>query len=156
MDAVFTDEDHTYIMREARRIDASGEEARRRAQIVDFRVQTAEMHRIKALAKMQKEARSLQDNLSRVLVPLSEMDALKIPEIHEQLNAYRARGVPNILVNSKYPRKAEKLAALKDVFRWFEANGTLPVFPSIPQNLSDVVPAVAEERCDEEEREMEE
>jgi hypothetical protein len=64
--------------------------------------------------------------------------------------------VPDILVNRKYPGKAEKLAALKDAFRWFEANGTLPVFPSIPQNLSDVVPAVAEERCDEEEREMEE
>jgi Tfp pilus assembly ATPase PilU len=103
-------------MREARQIDASSEEARRRAQIVDFRVQTAEMHRIKALAKMQKEARSLQDNLSHVIVPLSEMDVLKIPEIHEQLNAYHTRGVPDILVNSKYLWKAEKLAALKDVF----------------------------------------
>ncbi|KAJ7805350.1 hypothetical protein B0H14DRAFT_3153478 [Mycena olivaceomarginata] len=102
------------------------------ARILDFRVQTAEMHRIKALAKMQKEARSLHDNSSRVLVPLSEMDALKIPETHEQLNVYRAKGVPDILVNRKYPGKAEKLAVLKDAFQWFEANGTLPVFLSIP------------------------
>jgi hypothetical protein len=84
--------------------------------------------------------------LSYVLVPLS---ALKIPAIHEQLNAYRARGVPDLLVNSKYPRKAEKLAALKDVFRWFEANGVVLSNPSEPFNVG---PAVAEERCDEEER----
>ncbi|KAJ7874816.1 hypothetical protein B0H14DRAFT_3437604 [Mycena olivaceomarginata] len=98
------------------------------------------MHKIKA-----------QENLSCVLVPLSAMDALKIPEIHEQLNAYRARGVPDLLVNSKYPRRAEKLAALKDVFRWFEANGTLQRFLRSLRAFN-VGPGVAEERCDEEER----
>ncbi|KAJ7475256.1 hypothetical protein B0H11DRAFT_1810745, partial [Mycena galericulata] len=64
MDAVFTAEDHAYIMREARRIDASGEEAQRREEIVDFRIRTAEMQKTKALAKIQKDAKDLQDNLS--------------------------------------------------------------------------------------------
>jgi hypothetical protein len=51
MEAVLTAEDHAYIMREARRIDASGEEARRCRDIVDFRVKTAEMQKTKAVAK---------------------------------------------------------------------------------------------------------
>ncbi|KAF8202587.1 hypothetical protein K438DRAFT_1757917 [Mycena galopus ATCC 62051] len=45
MDAVLTDEDHAFIMREARRVDASGAEALRRQEIVDFRIKTAEMHK---------------------------------------------------------------------------------------------------------------
>ncbi|KAJ7935046.1 hypothetical protein B0H13DRAFT_2305200 [Mycena leptocephala] len=133
MDAVFTDEDHAYIMREARRIDASGEEARRREQIVDFRIKTAEMHKTKAAAKVQKEARDLQDHLTRVLVPMSKMDDLTIPLIHDQLNSYRARGVPDILVNSKYPRKADKLAALKVAFTWYEVQGSPIVVPEVPR-----------------------
>ncbi|KAF8203541.1 hypothetical protein K438DRAFT_1472661, partial [Mycena galopus ATCC 62051] len=51
MDAVLSPEDHAYIMREARRIDASGVEAEKQRKIVDFRVQTAEMNKEKALAK---------------------------------------------------------------------------------------------------------
>jgi hypothetical protein len=112
MDAVFTDEEHAYIMREARRIDASSEEASRREQIVDFRIRNAEMQKTKALAKIQKDTKDLQANLSRVVLVLSKMDTLTIPLIHDQLNSYRARGVPHLLVNSKYPRKADKLAVL--------------------------------------------
>jgi hypothetical protein len=156
MDAVFTDEDHAYIMREARRIDSSREEARRREEIVDFRIKTAEMQKTKALAKSQKDAKNLQDNLTRQLVPLSMMDALKIPFIHEQLNSYRARGVPNLLVNSKYPRKADKLAVLKEAFRWYEVNGTPVMVPTVPQTISEVFPAIVEELRDEEDAEMEE
>ncbi|KAJ7248128.1 hypothetical protein B0H12DRAFT_1000452, partial [Mycena haematopus] len=53
MDAVLTAEDHAYIMREARRIDVSGEEAKMRQKIVDFRVRTAAMQKEKALAKIR-------------------------------------------------------------------------------------------------------
>jgi hypothetical protein len=157
MDAVFTDEDHAYIMREARRIDASGEEASHREQIVDFRIRTTEMQKTKALAKIQKDAKDLQANLSRVLVPLSKMDTLTIPLIHDQPNSYRARGVPNLLVNTKYPRKEDKLAILKEAFKWYEVNGASPVVPSaVPRSISEVVPVIAEGWCNEEDAEMEE
>jgi hypothetical protein len=156
MDAVFTDEDHAYIMREARRIDSSCEEARRREEIVDFRIKTAEMQKTKALAKSPKDAKNLQENLTRQLVPPPTMDAPMIPFIHEQLNPYRAQGVPNLLVNSKYPRKADKLAVLKEAFRRYEANGMPVMMPIVPQNILEVVPAIVEELRDEEDAEMEE
>jgi hypothetical protein len=41
-------------MREARRVDASGREALRRQEIVDFRLKTAQMHKEKALAAARK------------------------------------------------------------------------------------------------------
>jgi hypothetical protein len=89
MDAVFTDEDHAYIMREARCIDSSREEARRDREIIDFRIKTAKMQKTKVLAKSQKDVKNLQDNLTHQRVPLSMMDTLMIPFIHKQLNSYR-------------------------------------------------------------------
>ncbi|KAJ7360780.1 hypothetical protein DFH08DRAFT_951431 [Mycena albidolilacea] len=121
MDAVFTDEDHAYIMREARRIDSSREEARRREEIVDFRIKTAEMQKTKALAKARKMRRTCRTTLPASL--------------------YHC--VPNLLVNSKYPRKADKLAVLKEAFRWYET-------------ILEVVPVIVEELRDEEDGEMEE
>jgi hypothetical protein len=50
MDAVLTNEDHTFIMREVRRVNVSGAEALQCQEIVDFRIKTAEMHKEKALA----------------------------------------------------------------------------------------------------------
>lgn len=113
------------------------------------------MHKTKAAAKVQKEAKDLQDHLTRVLVPMSKMDALTIPLIHDQLNSYRARGVPDILVNSKYPCKADKLAALKVAFTWYEVQGSSIVVPEVPQSISDVVTVIVEEAHDEEDTEME-
>ncbi|KAJ7226954.1 hypothetical protein GGX14DRAFT_385734 [Mycena pura] len=45
LDAVLKDNDHAYIMREARKIDVSGLEALRRQDIVDFSIKIAEMLR---------------------------------------------------------------------------------------------------------------
>ncbi|KAJ6536941.1 hypothetical protein B0H19DRAFT_1270627 [Mycena capillaripes] len=155
MDAVLTPEDHAYIMREARRIDASGEEARMRQKIVDFRVKTAAMQKEKAMAKMRKEAELLRENLKRRLVSLSEMDALTVPKIVDQLNAYRARGVPDILKISNYRLKADKLEALKKVFEWYRSHGaSLAVPQSVPETV-EIVPQIVEEWEVEEDVEME-
>jgi hypothetical protein len=54
MDTVLTDEDHAYIMREARKVDSSGLEGRRRQEIVDFRIKTAQMQKDKAIAAARK------------------------------------------------------------------------------------------------------
>jgi hypothetical protein len=84
------------------------------------------------------------------------MDTLTVPLTHDQLNTYHARGVPDILANSKYPWKAEKLAALKTFAAWYKANGMPPVLPSVPQSVSELAPIIAEGYCDEEDVEMEE
>ncbi|KAJ7021484.1 hypothetical protein C8F04DRAFT_1314480 [Mycena alexandri] len=156
MDATFTAEDHAYIMREARRIDASGEEAKMRARIVDFRLKTAAMQKDKALAKIRRAKELLKANLERELVPLAQMPTLTVPKIVDQLNSYRARGVPNILAISKYKLKADKLAALEKAFEWYQLNGTLPSVPeSTPVDIAPV-PEVVDDWEVEEDAEMEE
>jgi hypothetical protein len=76
--------------------------------------------------------------------------------IHEQLNAYRACGVPDILANNKYSWKAEKLAALKTFVAWYKVNGMPPALPSVPQSVSELALIIAEGYHDEEDVEMEE
>ncbi|KAF7364655.1 hypothetical protein MVEN_00335000 [Mycena venus] len=156
MDAVFTDENHAYIMREARRIDASGVEAEKRRKIVDFRIQMAQMNKDKADAKAKHDAEVLEANLKRPLVSLREMDGLKVPGIVDQLNAYRARGVPNILKISNYRLKADKLAALKQAFEWYQVNGaSLPVLTGVSAAVQSN-PAIIEDWAAEEDVKMEE
>ncbi|KAJ7860631.1 hypothetical protein B0H13DRAFT_1900906 [Mycena leptocephala] len=85
----------------------------------DFRIQTARMNKEKALAKIKHDAEVLEAHLKRPLVSLHDMETLTVPKIVDQLNAYRARGVPNIAKISHYRLKADKLAALKDAFQWY-------------------------------------
>ncbi|KAJ7877146.1 hypothetical protein B0H13DRAFT_1631869 [Mycena leptocephala] len=156
MNAVFTDEDHAYIMREARRIDASGEETKMRAKIVDFRIRTAAMQKEKALAKARRAALLLQEHLNRPLVSLPEMSGLTVPKIVDQLNSYRARGVPNILKISNYRLKADKLAALKQAFEWYKVNQTSLPLPQPVSETVEIVPEVVDDWVVEEDVEMEE
>ncbi|KAJ7877997.1 hypothetical protein B0H14DRAFT_3435855 [Mycena olivaceomarginata] len=113
------------------------------------------MQKVKVLATAQKEVKVLQENLTQLLV-LSKMDALTVPLIHEQLNAYRACGVPDILANSKYPWKAEKLVALKTFAAHYKVNGMPPVLPLVPQSASELAPIIAEGYRNEGDVEMEE
>ncbi|KAF7362670.1 hypothetical protein MVEN_00616300 [Mycena venus] len=153
---MFTEEDHTYIMREARRIDASGEEAKLRAKIVDFCIRTAAMQKKKAVAKARREAELLREHLNRPLVSLPEMASLTVPKIVDQLNSYWARGVPNILKISNYRLKADKLAALKQAFEWYQENKiSLPLPQPVPETI-EVIPEVIDDWVVEEDVEMEE
>jgi hypothetical protein len=114
------------------------------------------MQKTKAVAKSRKAAKDLQDNLTRTLVKLSDMEPLTIPQIHDQLNAYRARGVQNILANSKYPRKAEKLATLKAAFEAYVGQSDGIVVSAVTSHIPEVLPVIIKDVRDEEETEMEE
>ncbi|KAF7335877.1 hypothetical protein MSAN_02324700 [Mycena sanguinolenta] len=120
MDAVLTDEDHAYIMREARKIDSDGLERLRRQEIVDFRLKTAVMQNAKAFAAARK-ALETRRQLRKLPMVTRTMDLhnLTIPKIHLQLNALRLRGVPNILPCSRYRVKATKLEALDPALRLY-------------------------------------
>jgi nitrogen fixation protein len=152
MDAVLKPEDHAYIMREARRIDASGLEAEKRCQIVDFRNQTAQMAKDKADAKVKRDAEVLKKQLERPLVSPAAMDTLTVAKIVDQLNSYWALGVPNIPKTSHLKYKADKLDALKVAHKWYHVNGDPTVLPEMPT----VVPQVVEDWTPEEDIEMEE
>ncbi|KAF8205788.1 hypothetical protein K438DRAFT_1579294 [Mycena galopus ATCC 62051] len=162
MDAVFTEEDHAYIMREARRIDASGLERLRRQEIVDFRLRTAEMHKAKATAAARK-ALEIRRQLRKtpIVTRTTNLNDLTIPKIHLQLNALRLRGVPNILPNSRYSRKPAKLEALEAALRVYLSDPSEFPLPHDPE--ADMEPealvietAIVEDWGAEEDVEMEE
>ncbi|KAK6997131.1 hypothetical protein R3P38DRAFT_2563780 [Favolaschia claudopus] len=157
MDALFTTpEDFAYLRRETRRIDASGVEAQKRQNIVDFRARTAVMHREKAAAKAKHEADVLRENLLRPLVSFGEMGSLTVAKIVDQLNSYRARGVPNILKVSNYKLKADKLAALQAAYHWYQANqASLPI-AALPSATVQSTGQVIDDWAADEDVEMEE
>ncbi|KAJ7866894.1 hypothetical protein B0H13DRAFT_2352222 [Mycena leptocephala] len=143
-------------MREARRIDASSEEAKMRAKIVDFRIRTAAMQKDKAVAKARRAAQLLWEHLNQPLVSLPEMSGLTVPKIVDQLNSYRARGIPNILKISSYQLKADKLAALKQAFEWYQVNQASLLWPQPVPETIEVIPEVVDDWVVEEDVEMEE
>jgi hypothetical protein len=162
MDAVLTDEDHAFIMREARRVDASGAEALRRQEIVDFRIKTAEMPKEKALAAARKAIQIRRELRRLPIVSRTQiLSELTIPKIHLQLNALRLRGVPDILPNSRYTRKPAKVDALEAALRLYYANRDKYPLPNDPEADKDpdaltVVLDIVDDWVAEEDAEMEE
>jgi CheY-like chemotaxis protein len=162
MDAVLTDEDHAYIMREARKIDSDGLERLRRQEIVDFRIKTADMNKAKALAAARKALETRRElRKLPIITSTADLSDLTIPKIHLQLNALRLRGVPNILPNSRYTRKPAKLEALEVALTLYLSD--LSKFPLPLDPEADLAPemltvdaAVVDDWVAEEDVEMEE
>ncbi|KAJ6596413.1 hypothetical protein DFH09DRAFT_1072450 [Mycena vulgaris] len=117
---------------------------------------TAAMQKEKALAKIRKDAEVLRQNLQRRLVPLEEMSSLTVAGIVLQINAYQARGVPNILKISKYRLKADKLAALTEASGWYELHGTQIALPEASADVPELVPEVIDDWAAEEDAEKDE
>ena len=64
--------------------------------------------------------------------------------------------LPNILKISNYRLKADKLAALKQAFEWYQANKiSLPLLQPVPETI-EVIPEVIDDWVVEEDVEMEE
>ncbi|KAJ7920402.1 hypothetical protein B0H13DRAFT_1867617 [Mycena leptocephala] len=123
----------------------------RRVKIAD----TTYWTRRRIVQAVDNEAEILGANLKRELVSLSEMDALTVPKIVDQLNSYRARGVPDILKISNYRLKADKLQALKKAFEWYQVHkASLPVPVLGPESI-ELIPEIVEEWVVEEDIEME-
>ncbi|KAF8188240.1 hypothetical protein K438DRAFT_1972424 [Mycena galopus ATCC 62051] len=162
MDAVLSDEDHTYIMREARKIDCNGLERLRRQKIIDFRLKTAEMHKAKATAAAQK-ALETRRQLRKIAIVThtTNLNDLTIPKIHLQLNTLRLRGVPNILPNSRYRLKTAKLEALGAALQLYFADPLAFPLPHDPEADKErevlvIETAIVEDWGAEEDIEMEE
>jgi len=121
MDAVFVAADHKFVMQEARRIDASGLEKKRRQKLVDYRLEVARIRKGKEDARKQK---AIDDalRLSKVVL-ISSMEAimeLTVLKMGDQIDAFRFRGLPDVPAKSRYPKKADRQTALKQIFQHYQ------------------------------------
>ncbi|KAJ7692578.1 hypothetical protein B0H17DRAFT_1200399 [Mycena rosella] len=147
MDAVLSFDDHRYIMRIAREEDASGLERKRKTALAELRVKLADMRKQKEMAKREK---ALAD-LRRLL----QVWNLTIPKLHDQLDVFRLRGVPDIKANGNYSKKTDKQAALVEALRKFQQSPeSFPVPESVLARLLEPETAVVEYLADEEDIEM--
>ncbi|KAJ6465190.1 hypothetical protein C8R47DRAFT_1235882, partial [Mycena vitilis] len=157
IDAVFTYDDHLFIMREARKEDASGLERDRKKALAEFRVKLANMRKEKEQAKREKAVADLRKLLEVALVT-HEADIysnLTIPKLHEQLNAFRLRGVPGIKANSTYRNKEAKQTALAEAFKVFRAAPeSFPVPASILAKFAAPETQIIQDWAAEEEMEL--
>ncbi|KAJ7342822.1 hypothetical protein DFH08DRAFT_962860 [Mycena albidolilacea] len=144
MDALFEMPDHLYIMRLARKEDASGIERTRKTELAEFRVRLAKMRKEKEVAKRKKEVDDLRILMKvRLVSTVAQIydtargANLTVKLLHQQLDAFRLRGVPDIKANSTYPRKPDKQAALESALRNFQfAPGSYPIPEAIVSKVS--------------------
>jgi hypothetical protein len=93
----------------------SGIERKRKGEPAEFRIRLAKMRKEKELAKHQKEIEDLRELVKVSLVSTlaqiydtARAANLTVKKLHQQLDAFRLRGMPDIKPNSIYPRKADK------------------------------------------------
>ncbi|KAJ7037747.1 hypothetical protein C8F04DRAFT_1180214 [Mycena alexandri] len=168
MDALFEWPDHLYIMRLARKEDASGIERKCKAELAEFRIRLAAMKKAKEVAKHQKEIDDLRilvkvplvSTVTEIYTTVRDV-SLTVKKLHQQLDAFRLRGVPEIKANSTYARKADKQAAVEAALKKYRSSPESYPIPaavltklSVPQIRPET--QVVEEWGDEEDVEMEE
>jgi len=156
MDAVFTPDDHVYVMREARRLDESKLEAHRRKELVDFRVEVARIRKDKEDAR-QVKLKADAERLSQIVLVTSaaDIDKLTVAKMGEQFDAFRFHGLPDVSPKSRFPRRAERQAELQKILQQYQEyileHGPL-ISPLLPSNPTSV--AIADDWEAEEEAEM--
>jgi hypothetical protein len=91
MDVMFNKADHTFIMQEARRVDSSGMEKKRKAEIRehDDRVVAAKCQKRDETAR-KRAAIEARINAVVLVLDLDEMNTLSVKDIDDQLAAHRA------------------------------------------------------------------
>jgi hypothetical protein len=157
MDAVFTRDDHLYVMREARRLDESKLEAHRRKELVDFRVAVARIRKDKEDAR-QVKLKADAERLSQVVLAKStaDIDKLTVAKMGEQFDAFRFHGLPDVPPKSRFPRRSERQAELENILKQYQdyvlEHGQL-ISPFLSSNALSSV-AIADDWEAEEEAEM--
>ncbi|KAF7341070.1 hypothetical protein MSAN_02093100 [Mycena sanguinolenta] len=114
MDEVMnTDEDHQFLRQEARRIDESGVEKARQAELNAHKQQVVDERREKDAEKAEK-ARKETERLTAIGIELdrAEVEKMTDPKLKDQLELHRRRGDKEIPMKSHMKNKGERLAAL--------------------------------------------
>lgn len=165
MNALFQEEDHTYIMREARKIDASGLERKRKAAqarlVIMNQEKEAAKHRKAAELRLRLDAIQLIDSVDALDSPPTALGTGRWTGklLDEQLDALKDRGMKGMPSKSKL-KVAEKLAAVKEWLpkylealkqRGLEFGSSISDVPAVPTAAQ-----VLEEYLEEEDMEMDE
>ncbi|KAJ7125578.1 hypothetical protein C8R43DRAFT_1090413 [Mycena crocata] len=119
--------DEQFIMQEARAIDASREERRRREELDAHHQQAVDAKHTKDAAKAAKVLKT-KERLGNIAL---ELDRESIGEmtnnaLKDQLELYRERGDKEVPMKSKLPRKADLLAAVLAALERHEGSLTSP------------------------------
>lgn len=113
IDAKFTTEDHQYVMKAAREVDASGHEQKRKAEFIEFTEKKNQEKKEKADAKKKKD----QEKWARIagvtlIFDTAKIQSLKGKALEEQVEAYRFAGAPLPPAKKDLKLVKEKKAAL--------------------------------------------
>lgn len=95
MDAIFSTEDHHYVMKTAREVDASGHEQKGKAAHIEFTEVENQERKDKADART-KRTQEKQAQIAEVTLIFDEvaLQGLKGKALEEQVEAYRLAGAP--------------------------------------------------------------
>lgn len=138
MDAVFTKEEHRFVMQEARRVDSSKLEATRKKLQIEWDSQFAAANREKEAARGRKEAEtSLRLSKVVLVTSMDQVEGWTNPRLDEQLDVLRkVKGmnekneltvnVYSVPLKSKISRKDQKLIALKNALERHQSCVSLP------------------------------
>jgi hypothetical protein len=119
VDAFFIQEDHQWLLRAARKRDASGMEKARRKEQAEFEQKLVEMKREKKAAKLEKE-RAFQRTLdaTELITAVDQISGLTGKMIDIQLEKLKRRwGTPRIDAGKKSDRVAVKKQTLEKAFK---------------------------------------
>ena len=114
MDAKFQAEDHTLIIRTARKIDANGSSKTFRKELIQSQQRLADNRREKDQERQQK-AQDKFDKLAtiNVITDRTKIASLKCSELDEQLEIHRCiRHDKDVPIKARVAQKAKKLEAL--------------------------------------------
>ncbi|KAJ6548832.1 hypothetical protein B0H19DRAFT_952564, partial [Mycena capillaripes] len=108
-----TDEDHQFLRQEARRIDESGVEKARRAELNAHKQQVVDERREKDAEKAEK-ARKGTERLTAIGIQLDrdEIQKLTDPKLKDQLELHRRAGDKAVPMKSRLKNKGDRLAAV--------------------------------------------
>ncbi|KAJ6555927.1 hypothetical protein B0H19DRAFT_947268 [Mycena capillaripes] len=108
-----TDEDHQFLRQEARRIDESGVEKARRAELNAHKQEVVDERREKDAEKAEN-ARKETERLTAISIQLDrdEIQKLTDPKLKDQLELHRRAGDKAVPMKSRLKNKGDRLAAV--------------------------------------------
>lgn len=122
MDVVFKEADHISIMHQARILDASGIEGKRRKEIVDFRVEVAQIRKEKEDAHKAKNKANAERWLKvDIVTDIADLSGMTVAMLGDQIDAIRFRGLSDVPPKSRFPRKGECQEALHEILPRYHA-----------------------------------
>ena len=111
----FNDDDYAYIRQQARLVESSGLEKKRRKAMMEKKIEQVEAVRSKARKKAEAKAAKAAKlaKVKRIRNPAEVTGALNVNQLNDQLDIYRAL-VEDVPLKSHMKNKQERIERLKE------------------------------------------